>query len=116
MSMRSPPRGPSRLLRTVLLLCVAGAGCVAALPSPQESDVARARSKWPGVTERDLAAGRRAYVSRCGGCHHLYLPSSRTSAEWTSIVGKMAEEAQASPAESLLIEQYLVALSGRPPQ
>ena len=87
-------------------------GCVG-LAHPDLADVARAQALYPQADLATLEAGRKAYVSRCAGCHALFLPRSRGPAEWPKRVAEMDKDAKLLPGERELITQFLVTLSSR---
>jgi hypothetical protein len=101
-------------------LLVAGvlAGCGAALPEPDASDVEKLGVIDSGVTLEHLEHGRSLYVARCAGCHTLKDPRSLTSEAWIRALRTMQVEEgvrlQASEARD--IERFLVAMSSDGPR
>lgn len=63
----------TRHLRLTLVLACIGIGCS------------------PNIPEAETPAAA-LYVSRCGGCHRLYAPSSLTAAMWDMQVERMQGE------------------------
>ena len=105
-----------RVLRFLVLGVLAG--CSAALPEPNASDVVRLRVSDADATLRDLERGRALYVARCGGCHTLKHPRSLTSEAWVLALRAMQvdEGVELEPSEARDIERYLVATSSRRPE
>lgn len=96
--------------RFSLVLLMLG-GCAGGLPHPSAEVASRAARATPGVTLESLEAGRTLYVQHCSGCHNLVVPTDKTPEQWPVWVGKMAERANLTAEERVLIERYLVALS-----
>ena len=61
----------------------------------------------PAATLAELQAGRKIYISKCGGCHNLYLPEKYTKQEWSRQIDEMKEEAPLDSAERDLVLKYL---------
>ena len=91
------------------------AGCAAALPFPQATDVGAAQAAWPGTTQADLDRGRATYVRRCSNCHLLHRPAELAPAKWPAAVTKMTPRAKLSSDEAADVVRYLVVLAGAPP-
>ena len=93
-------------------VAAAASGCVG-LPHADAADVERAQKRWPGTDAQSLEQGREMYVRKCGGCHTLYLPESRSPHQWPQLVEEMSREGGISDHERELIEQFLVTMSER---
>ena len=104
--------------RMLTLFAVAAAlgaqGCVG-LAHPVAADVPRAQEHFPEATLASLVLGREAYSRRCAGCHALFLPGSRSPAQWPKDIEEMERDAKLLPGERVLIEQFLVTMATRPP-
>ena len=75
---------------------------------PTQSDADKLNSS--GVAQTDLNSlqkGLDLYLSHCGGCHNLYLPTQFTREKWQQELQEMSERANISPEEQLLIRNYL---------
>lgn len=99
-------------MRASLLLLVA-CSCVT-LPHVTPADVERAQSVWPGAELPTLEAARSTYVTRCSGCHWLYLPTARAPRQWSVLLPKMALRAKLSANDRDAIERFLMVMSQRP--
>lgn len=108
----SPSSSSGRLSRlgTALALVVAGAvaGC-AAVRIPEANETLAAR--LPGATVQELAEGRRLYVNRCSGCHHLKSPGEYAPEEWPKEVREMRKKAKLDDEKQALITRFLQAAS-----
>jgi mono/diheme cytochrome c family protein len=62
----------------------------------------------PGSDLAELQAGRKLYVSKCGGCHNLILPEKFTAVQWPAHVESMEKRSNITPDEIRLIIKYLV--------
>lgn len=87
----------------------------ATLPVPTPSDAERARVSGRETTVDALAAGRSAYLARCGTCHQYYQPSEHTPGEWPKLVDDMRERSKLDDEMQARIVDYLVVLSDAPP-
>ncbi len=89
-------------------------GCVAALPHASEADVQAAQSRFPGTSVTDLEQGRRDYVTRCTGCHHLHVPSKFPAHAWQQAVDEMRDKhgVKITDQEAQSVLRYLITLSG----
>ncbi|SMO83577.1 hypothetical protein [Solitalea koreensis] len=85
------------------------------------ADVARGALKYPGYTAAEFTAGKTANENYCGSCHALKSASSKTEAQWNTIVPNMVKRANrkaggvaidAKTQESIL--KYLVTMSSVP--
>lgn len=88
-------------------------GCAGSLPNVRPSDVAIARTRWPSIDLARLQEGRKTFVETCSGCHSLPLPRDKTPKQWPSVVRVMGDKIDLAVPKRLLIEQYLVTISGR---
>jgi mono/diheme cytochrome c family protein len=64
-----------------------------------------------GIPFHTLATGRERYASKCGGCHPLYAPASRTDAEWEHEVTEMRDRARLADDDVRAILAYLQAMN-----
>jgi len=60
------------------------AGCAAYIPEPDP-----AMAGGDGAVLAELRAGRRIYVSKCGGCHSLIPVDRYDDAKWSQEVAEM---------------------------
>lgn len=91
------------------LLCALGA-CVT-LPHASPVDAARARERWPEVTQETLETARTTYVRRCSGCHLLYVPAARPAQEWPAALATMSKKARLKPDEAREVERFLIVMA-----
>ena len=56
-----------------------------------------------------LAAGEATFKSRCGRCHGLKDPGSRTATKWFNVLNRMAPKAKLTPEEKQNVLAYLQA-------
>ena len=101
------------LFATTLLV-----GCFSAkLLTPTQTDVDRVASKYPSYTLTELNQGKSLYEAKCGNCHGLKSPSSRTEAQWKVIVPRMSIKVNKKTSNSLDAEsqekilKYLTTMS-----
>ncbi len=85
----------------IVVLSVILAGCAAALYTPTVSNVTG------DVTLAELTNGRALYVSKCGSCHTLKLPSEYSADVWKKNLDEMQERAKISNNEKSDIFKYL---------
>lgn len=97
----------------LLVLGLTLSACVSAIPHAGPADVAYAQRSDPAATVASLEAGRSAYVAKCSGCHHLYLPSQRSAEVWPKEVAGMRERANLRPEEEAQISAYLSTMARR---
>jgi cytochrome c2 len=75
-------------------------------------ELERAQAKVPGITMKDLSAGRSLFIERCSNCHALKNPSDYTPQQWEPILARMTMKAHIyDDAQKLLIRNYVVANS-----
>jgi hypothetical protein len=106
--MRSKSRLAAILLAAGLGLTLA---CAAALRHPTPQDTMLLASRWPGTTVKDLERGRKLYVRRCSGCHHLFLPRAFPKEKWPGLVDDMAQKARLDPGDRDDLVRFLVAVA-----
>lgn len=101
----------------VLALTSCGTKPVADVAS-ESTGMKAAKAKFPGYTAADFAAGEALYQGNCGRCHSLYAPTSRSEAQWASVVPRMvvkvnkkAQTTAITPEGEQLILRYLFATS-----
>jgi mono/diheme cytochrome c family protein len=89
-----------RKIITVLVIALAAisVGCSSQLYMPASSNAAQ---------QQDLLAGRKLYVSKCGGCHNLHLPGEFSASAWEKNISEMQEKAKISDEQKKLILNYL---------
>ncbi len=87
-----------------LLLLLTFAACTTQLYVPTTANV----SKHEAATLAELQQGHDLYSSKCGRCHSLKKPSSRTAAQWTKILEKMGPKAKLSKDQTALVYKYVV--------
>lgn len=92
---------------------VSAAACASALKVPTEVDALSGKGRFADITVEQLRAGRAAYIERCAGCHHLYLPEERSPERWPAIVEDMASRTKISAKQVEEIQRYLVVMSLR---
>jgi cytochrome c5 len=110
--MRPNPASQSRTWIGAVVALVMASGC-AALAHPTEADARWAAKRTPGMTLASLERGRRIYVERCSGCHHLPLPESQPADHWEKVVDKMAARAHLSEDHRDLVVAFLASASAR---
>ena len=94
------------------------AGCVATkvVMAPQQSDVDRMATKYPGYTLTQLNEGKTNYELYCQACHDLKKPSNWKEQEWVEIVPDMVKKSNRKKKTSIndktqdLILKYLVTM------
>lgn len=88
------------LLLSGLIVCLTG--CISSLYLPTEIDA----QKYNCSLET-LKTGRELYINKCGGCHNLYFPQSRTKQEWQEVMNKMQKRSKIENQQKDLILKYL---------
>ena len=81
------------------------------LPVPDESDAQRAIHNGMKYDLASLEQSHHLYVSKCGGCHTLYLPVRYKADKWNHVLDEMAVKAKLKPGEKQMILDYLVLMS-----
>jgi hypothetical protein len=93
-----------------LLIAACGAS---AIPQPTESDARWAATRWPGITQAELAEGRALYVRKCGGCHTLWEPSVVVGGDWPATFMEMSGRAKLTSSDRERVRRYLSAVGRR---
>src|SRR5262249_42638580 len=88
--------------------------CVPEVPRFGAEQLEAVRTNWPQTTEQDLVRGRQLYQAKCGGCHALEAPESRTPKQWDEALDEMAMRARMTDADREDVFRYLWA-AGRHP-
>ena len=81
----------------------------AGISPPTERQLLNASRLFPGMTAEELFEGKRLYHRKCGSCHVLYQPESRSAALWDSTLDGMATKVRLTEEESVRIRRYLKA-------
>jgi hypothetical protein len=84
-------------------------GCTPPPPLATAADAERAH-----VALDDLGRGRDLLIAKCGGCHDVPLPKDEPRAKWPAQVIDMGQRAGLAPEDEHLLEQYVMAMDGRP--
>ena len=89
------------------------------LTTPSQADVNRASSMFPDYTLAELNEGKSLYMAKCGTCHSLKNPLSKTVLEWKNIVPEMTKKANKNkknidPKTQDAILKYLVTMCSAP--
>jgi len=100
------------ILAAVLGLSAGIAGCAGGRGSVPTADELFAAGAVPAGADVDaVRRGRAIFVTECGACHRLYLPSEYTPEEWRDIAGRMAVRASLGAEEEEDLKSYLTAAS-----
>lgn len=75
-----------------------------------EADLARANSKFPGITLDQLTTGKTLYEGNCGTCHKLKTVGDFTEQQWKEINPKMVQKANKFKGANLDAEAELAIL------
>jgi hypothetical protein len=110
----SPRRGAGRFTSVALFaIGILGSGCYPkAGPAPaalSADSVARASTRWPGVTASSLSAGRDHFVAKCNGCHDYPDLAAIPDGRWPDIVERMAKKAQLGAEERDAVLHFVLA-------
>ena len=91
------------MLRTITLIsAIFVASCSSALYKPLPEN-------YSSVEEYQMMAdGRKAYVTKCSGCHLLYLPHQYNEKTWRHNMDEMQERSNVTDKEKALILKYLL--------
>ncbi len=81
--------------------------CSPKLIKPTVVDETRGKAIYSDVTLAGLEKGHELYAIKCGKCHKLYAPVSRSEAAWKKILPVMGRKAKLTPEEYKVIEQYV---------
>jgi len=71
---------------TLLLFACGGAKII----SISQADVARAATKYPGITSEQLAEGQKLYAANCAKCHTLHAPGKFGEKRWNHEIDAMS--------------------------
>lgn len=85
---------------TVFIICFAG--CISGLYVPTTADAVKG-----SIPLETLKKGRELYVTKCGSCHNLFLPSRYTQTQWVKIVDNMKVRSKIDNMQVQEINQYL---------
>jgi len=88
----------------IAFVLVASIACTTQLYTPGESNV----NKVETATLAELKQGHDLYLNKCGKCHKLHNPKSRSAAEWKKVLVYMAPKAKLNNDQSSLVYRYLV--------
>lgn len=99
----------------MVVACVALAGCTSVIPVPTTVDSQWAQQRWPETTVATLEHGRALYVSKCSGCHSLYVPTRVPATRWPAMIDEMTRRANLLPDQRDLILRYLLTASRNAP-
>lgn len=94
------------ILAVVLLLVVA-CGSSYSLFQPTEREAAKMSTNGTKLTIEELQNGYKLYVSNCGGCHSLHIPSSKNKMVWEKVLPVMFSKAKLNETQQALIRQYI---------
>lgn len=75
------------------------------------NDTLKAQSKYPDITTSMLQEGQEHFKKNCQKCHSLKLPWTRTEAQWTKILPRMAKRAKLTAEQEASVQKYLFAFS-----
>jgi hypothetical protein len=113
-----PPRGIDRIVLRVAFFVfgafgLMGAGCYpkgASAPGAlSASSVTWASTRWPGVTESSLSAGRDLFLSKCNACHSYPDLPAIPDERWPHIIEKMAKKSDLGPVERDEVLHFVLA-------
>ena len=77
-------------------------------PGPVSANgVARASTRWPGVTGESLAAGHDLFIANCNRCHDYPDLTAVADEKWPAIVNRMGDKAELSPAQIDLVLHFV---------
>ncbi len=85
-----------------LLFLLIISGCSTVLFLPDEND-----AKLMNTSVQELLNGRELYISKCGGCHNLYLPNQYDANRWNEILAEMKVRSKLTDEEQKKIFIYL---------
>ena len=108
--------------KTLVIFCFALlTACSVKLATPQQSDVDRVATKFPGYNLADLNEGKSLFESTCNRCHRLKNPRSRDESKWNEIVPQMVGKLNKKEGREVIdqkqkesILRYLVTMSSAP--
>lgn len=61
------------------------------------------------LTDQELLAGRKLYVSKCAKCHRFYEAKNYSGSEWDHWMSSMSRKAKLKPEQEQLLTRYLQA-------
>lgn len=112
MKERKRTRIAEMILVAALGLSAGLAGCAGGRSSVPTADELFAVGAVPAGADVDaVRRGRAIFVTECGACHRLYLPSDYTPEEWRDIAGRMAVRASLGAEQAADLDAYLAAAS-----
>ncbi|MEX1190246.1 MAG: hypothetical protein WED33_13385, partial [Bacteroidia bacterium] len=79
---------------SILIVIFVFSACAAKLTPPTSNEVAEASKHYPGITISDLESSKALYENSCSACHPAKNPTSRTEAQWLSIMPRMVEKSK----------------------
>ncbi|CAN5405277.1 hypothetical protein BH09BAC1_BH09BAC1_22540 [soil metagenome] len=99
-----------------LFLLVGCASYKAIMPTQVDAD--KGAATYTGYTLAELNQGKTLYEAKCGNCHGLKKPSSKTQEQWQQIVPRMAVKANKrgeviNAHDQELILKFLVTMGGK---
>ena len=59
------------------------------------------------LTEKEAAAARRTYVSKCAKCHKFYEPKNYSEAEWGKWMASMSRKSKLKSEQDAVLRKYL---------
>lgn len=86
----------------VLSATIGLVSCISALYIPTQNDALSQNTSL-----EKLRQGRELYMTKCGGCHNLYLPSSYNSNAWESLLNEMQKRTRIDDSQKKQIAKYL---------
>src|SRR5438045_1560382 len=75
-----------------------------------EADVTRGKTFWSECNMEKLTAARTLYTNKCGTCHSLKSPDSRSEEAWRKIVPPMAQKAKLTQEEQDMVLAYVLTM------
>ena len=79
-------------------------------PLPDNTAAARAA----GLTDDEISAARKLYVTKCARCHKFYDPAEYDEKEWHRWMTKMSRKAHLKPDQEQLLSRYLQTFRSAP--
>lgn len=109
-----PRRGDGGFARVALFaIGIMGAGCYPkAGPAPgalSARSVTWASTRWSGVTEGSLSAGRSHFLAKCNGCHGYPDLAAIPDGRWPAILERMARKSGLGAEERDAVLHYVLA-------
>lgn len=100
---------PTTLLLGMVIVAQVLMSCTSSLPTPGKDDLKQDRFDTLSLDE--LLDGRTLYITKCSGCHSLYLPKQYSSQTWDTILTVMNPKAKITNEEASRIRMYLTVYS-----